>query len=52
MDNVGHGVWSMILEYDYGVWNMEQLDPDAFMADMNRYGLQWKVIEDPDFDLL
>jgi saccharopine dehydrogenase (NAD+, L-lysine-forming) len=35
-----------------GVWNMEQLDPDAFMADMNRYGLQWKVIEDPDFDLL
>ncbi|MFT4609005.1 MAG: saccharopine dehydrogenase (NAD+, L-lysine-forming) [Cellvibrionaceae bacterium] len=35
-----------------GVWNMEQLDPDAFMADMNRYGLPWKVIEDPDFDLL
>ena len=35
-----------------GVWNMEQLDPDAFMADMNQYGLPWKVIEDPDFDLL
>lgn len=35
-----------------GVWNMEQLDPDAFMADMNEYGLPWKVIEDPDFDLL
>ncbi len=35
-----------------GVWNMEQLDPDPFMADMNRYGLPWKVIEAPDFDLL
>lgn len=35
-----------------GVWNMEQLDPDAFMADMNQYGLPWKVIENPDFDLL
>lgn len=35
-----------------GVWNMEQLDPDPFMADMNRYGLEWKVIEDPDFNLV
>jgi saccharopine dehydrogenase (NAD+, L-lysine-forming) len=35
-----------------GVWNMEQLDPDPFMADMNRYGLPWKVIEDPEFNLL
>ncbi len=35
-----------------GVWNMEQMDPDPFMADMNRYGLPWQVIEDPDFDLL
>lgn len=35
-----------------GVWNMEQLDPDAFMADMNKFGLPWKVIEGPDFDLL
>lgn len=24
-----------------GVWNMEQLDPDPFMADLNRYGLPW-----------
>jgi len=32
-----------------GVWNMEQLDPDPFMADMNQYGLPWKVIEDPGF---
>jgi saccharopine dehydrogenase (NAD+, L-lysine-forming) len=35
-----------------GVWNMEQLDPDAFMADMNKYGLSWKVIEEPGFDLI
>ena len=31
-----------------GVFNMEQLDPDPFLADMNQYGLPWKVIEDPD----
>ena len=35
-----------------GVWNIEQMDPDAFMDDMNQHGLSWKVIEDPDFDLL
>jgi saccharopine dehydrogenase (NAD+, L-lysine-forming) len=35
-----------------GVWNIEQMDPDAFMADMNKHGLSWQVIEDPDFDLL
>lgn len=35
-----------------GVWNIEQLDPDPFLADMNAYGLPWKVIENPDFDLL
>ena len=29
-----------------GVWNMEQMDPDPFMADMNKYGLSWTVIED------
>ncbi|OMH31874.1 saccharopine dehydrogenase family protein [Motiliproteus sp. MSK22-1] len=34
-----------------GVWNMEQMDPDPFMDDMNRYGLPWKVIEDPDYQL-
>lgn len=33
-----------------GVWNMEQLDPDPFMDDMNKYGLPWKVIENPDFN--
>lgn len=34
-----------------GVWNMEQLDPDPFMADLNRYGLPWNVIENPEFKL-
>ena len=35
-----------------GVWNVEQRDPDPFMADMNRYGLPWTVVElDPSFRL-
>lgn len=29
-----------------GVWNMEQMDPDPFMEDLNKYGLPWAVIED------
>ncbi|MFW6388060.1 MAG: saccharopine dehydrogenase family protein, partial [bacterium] len=29
-----------------GVWNMEQLDPDPFMEDLNRYGLPWRT-QDP-----
>lgn len=24
-----------------GVWNVEQMDPDPFMADLNKYGLPW-----------
>lgn len=28
-----------------GVWNMEQFDPDPFMADLNSYGLPWEVVE-------
>lgn len=32
-----------------GVWNIEQLDPDAFMDDLNQYGLPWQCIElNPD----
>lgn len=34
----------MILEGKWnkpGVWNMEQYDPDPFMADLNLYGLPW-----------
>ena len=30
-----------------GVWNMEQMDPDPFMADMNLYGLPWTVTDWP-----
>jgi saccharopine dehydrogenase (NAD+, L-lysine-forming) len=44
----------MILENTWlspGVWNIEQLDPDPFMADLNQYGLPWSVIEEPEFDL-
>ncbi|NCA89324.1 MAG: saccharopine dehydrogenase family protein, partial [Gammaproteobacteria bacterium] len=26
-----------------GVFNMEQFDPDPFMADLNRYGLPWTL---------
>jgi saccharopine dehydrogenase (NAD+, L-lysine-forming) len=38
----------MVLEGKWkkpGVWNMEQFDPDPFMADMNRYGLPWQEKE-------
>ena len=35
-----------------GVWNMEQMDPDPFMEDMNRYGLPWTVMEEPGFELV
>lgn len=28
-----------------GVWNMEQFDPDPFMADLNIYGLPWQCVE-------
>lgn len=28
-----------------GVFNMEQLDPDPFMADLNTFGLPWKIVD-------
>jgi saccharopine dehydrogenase (NAD+, L-lysine-forming) len=28
-----------------GVWNMEQMDPDPFMAELNKRGLPWQVLE-------
>lgn len=34
------GIWS-----GKGVFNMEQMDPDAFMEEMNTQGLPWKIIE-------
>lgn len=27
-----------------GVWNIEQMDPDPFMADLNEYGLPWTEV--------
>ena len=30
-----------------GVWNMEEMDPDPFMAELNRRGLPWHVKELP-----
>lgn len=38
----------MILEGTWkgeGVYNMEQMDPDLFMDDLNKYGLPWHVEE-------
>ena len=34
------GVWQ-----GTGVYNMEQLDPDAFMVALNKYGLPWHTVE-------
>ncbi len=34
------GVWQ-----GTGVYNIEQLDPDAFMEALNAYGLPWQVVE-------
>ena len=31
-----------------GVWNMEQMDPDPFMADLTRYGLPWQCVRLPE----
>ncbi len=34
-----------------GVWNVEQLDPDAFMADLNAYGLPWHELHNVDLEV-
>jgi saccharopine dehydrogenase (NAD+, L-lysine-forming) len=34
-----------------GVWNVEQLDPDAFMADLNTYGLPWHELHNVDLEV-
>ena len=31
-----------------GVYNMEEFDPDPFMDALNRWGLPWKISEDPE----
>jgi saccharopine dehydrogenase (NAD+, L-lysine-forming) len=35
-----------------GVWNMEQLDPDPFMADLNKYGLPWVDVPFQPLDVI
>lgn len=38
----------MMLENQWrakGVFNMEQFDPDPFLADLSQYGLPWEVVE-------
>jgi saccharopine dehydrogenase (NAD+, L-lysine-forming) len=34
-----------------GVWNVEQFDPDPFMAELNRLGLPWHEKFDIDLEL-
>jgi len=44
----------MMLEQKWlkpGVFNIEQFDPDPFMAAMNEHGLPWQVIELDSLDL-
>ena len=31
-----------------GVYNMEEFDPDPFMDALNKWGLPWKISENPE----
>ncbi len=33
-----------------GVWNVEEFDPDPFMAELNKQGLPWHEIHDEDLE--
>lgn len=39
---IASGLWKKA-----GVWNMEEMDPDPFMAELNKRGLPWHVKEMP-----
>ncbi len=39
---IASGLWKKA-----GVWNMEEMDPDPFMAELNKRGLPWQVKELP-----
>ncbi len=39
---VATGVWNKP-----GVWNCEEFDPDPYMEALTKYGLPWKVVENP-----
>jgi saccharopine dehydrogenase (NAD+, L-lysine forming) len=34
-----------------GVWNVEQFNPDPFMADLNTYGLPWHELHNVDLEV-
>lgn len=34
-----------------GVWNVEEFDPDPFMAELDKQGLPWREITDGDLEL-
>ncbi len=34
-----------------GVFNIEEFDPDPFMADLNQYGLPWEIVEGKSIEL-
>ena len=34
-----------------GVWNIEQLNPDPFMAKLNEYGLPWQELHNVDLEI-
>lgn len=38
---VARGIWNAP-----GVWNMEQFDPDPFLAELGKMGLPWEVVVD------
>ena len=38
-----NGTWNKA-----GVYNIEEFDPDPFMEVLNKYGLPWKISEDPE----
>jgi saccharopine dehydrogenase (NAD+, L-lysine-forming) len=40
---VAKGVWNKA-----GVYNAEEFDPDPYMEALNKYGLPWKVVENPE----
>ncbi len=40
---ITEGIWKKA-----GVYNIEEFDPDPFMDALNKWGLPWKVIENPE----
>ena len=40
---VASGVWNTT-----GTVNLEELDPDPYMDMLNRFGLPWVVVENPE----